>query len=351
MSAALLGQVPIFVGIPMAVLGLLATVSPAAANALQKIFQFWRAFAHACLSTESRGAKTIKSAPDPDLLINHKTDKVNIVFVRHCESTWNEVFNRGPIAERLLMMPFRIAKALINEAIQTPSGGSVFLDSPLSVEGTAQARSLLAVVEGKEMADKKGDDTEKSLKILRGTEGRSILVSSNLQRALETVAIGFWGRLQRTGERIHILSDLQETSANVDTMSLSKPKGLPPLLALGAALEYPQFEADKRFEVTENKGQKQMFEPGVHRIARFAGWCFDSKEASGNTIIVSGHSLYFKTFFQMYLGRNVDHISKKKKIVNAGAVAFTLERGSVDGKTLMRIDPSSISVVVGGFSK
>eukprot|EP00282_Hemiselmis_andersenii_P014404 CAMPEP_0114137502 /NCGR_PEP_ID=MMETSP0043_2-20121206/15808_1 /TAXON_ID=464988 /ORGANISM="Hemiselmis andersenii, Strain CCMP644" /LENGTH=351 /DNA_ID=CAMNT_0001231379 /DNA_START=14 /DNA_END=1069 /DNA_ORIENTATION=+ len=351
MSAALLGQVPIFVGIPMAVLGLLATVSPSAANALQKIFQIWRALAHAFLSTESRGMKSVKNAPDPDLLINHKTEKVNIIFVRHCESTWNEIFNRGPIVERLLMMPFRIFRALINETLQTPSGGSIFLDSPLSMEGTAQARSLLAIVEGKEKAEKKSDDADKSLRILRGMEGKSILISSNLQRALETMAIGFWGRLQRTGERIHILSDLQETSANVDTMSLSKPKGLPPLLSLGAALDYPQFEADKRFEMSENKGQKAMFEPGVNRISRFASWCFDSKEAAGNTVIVSGHSLYFKTFFQMYLGRGVDHIAKKKKIVNAGAVAFTLEKGAVDGKVMYRIDPSSISVVTGGFSK
>ncbi len=46
--------------------------------------------------------------------------------------------------------------------------------------------------------------------------------------------------------QIHINSDLQEISRNIDTMSLSKPKSLPPLLQLGAMLEYPQFEADKR---------------------------------------------------------------------------------------------------------
>lgn len=88
-------------------------------------------------------------------------------------------------------------------------------------------------------------------------------------------------------------------SRNVDTMSLSKPKGLPPLLSLGAVLEYPQFEADKRFDVGENRGQKLMFEPCLNRLSRFAGWCFDSKDAAGKVIIVNGHSLYFKSFFQM----------------------------------------------------
>ena len=84
-------------------------------------------------------------------------------------------------------------------------------------------------------------------------------------------------------------------------MSLSKPKGLPPLLSLGAVLEYPQFEAEKRFEVGENRGQKLMFEPCLNRLSRFAGWCFDSKDAAGKVIIVSGHSLYFKNFFQMWV--------------------------------------------------
>lgn len=50
-----------------------------------------------------------------------------------------------------------------------------------------------------------------------------------------------------------------------------------------------------------------------------------------------------------YLGRNVDHESKKKKIVNAGAVSFTLERAMHEGTTMYRIEPSSISVVCGGF--
>jgi hypothetical protein len=45
--------------------------------------------------------------PDPDLISNTRTDKVQVIFVRHCESTWNEVFNKGPIVERILLMPFR----------------------------------------------------------------------------------------------------------------------------------------------------------------------------------------------------------------------------------------------------
>jgi hypothetical protein len=49
--------------------------------------------------------------------------------------------------------------------------------------------------------------------------------------------------------------------------------------------------------------------------------------------------------------RGVQHEAKKLKIVNAGAVAITLERGIMDGVTVYRIDPASIKVVYGGFGK
>lgn len=64
-------------------------------------------------------------------------------------------------------------------------------------------------------------------------------------------------------------------------------------------------------------------------------------------IMTSDLSCFFPSC--RYLPRSVDHESKKKKIVNAGAVSFTLEKGTHDGKTLFRIDPSSISVMMGGF--
>eukprot|EP00281_Chroomonas_sp_CCMP1168_P033158 CAMPEP_0206244836 /NCGR_PEP_ID=MMETSP0047_2-20121206/18375_1 /ASSEMBLY_ACC=CAM_ASM_000192 /TAXON_ID=195065 /ORGANISM="Chroomonas mesostigmatica_cf, Strain CCMP1168" /LENGTH=348 /DNA_ID=CAMNT_0053670093 /DNA_START=57 /DNA_END=1103 /DNA_ORIENTATION=+ len=346
--ANLMGSMPFVLGVPVAVIGLLSAVSPSAANFLNKFFLFFRAFVHLVLTTESPKSK-IKKLPDPDLIANTPTQKVQVIFVRHAESTWNEVFNKGSGVERFALMPFRIIKALINELLVSASGSSVFLDSPLSDEGLIQARTLLAFVEGKGETEKKGDASDSLVRLLRGEEGKSILVSSNLQRSLETMTIGFWGRLQRSGERVHVLSDLQEISRNIDTFSLSHLKTLPPLLNLGASLEYPQFEADKRFEVSENKGQKEVFENAMDRITRFAEWLHTSKEAQGHTVIVGGHSLYFKTFFQCYVGKSIDHISKKKKIVNGGAVAFTFEKGIADGQTVYRVDPSSINIITGGF--
>ncbi len=95
--------------------------------------------------------------------------QVRVIFVRHCESTWNEVFNKGTLATRLLLMPIRLVNALINEVLYSPSGGSVFLDSPLSDDGLVQARSLKAFVEGKTETDvKKQDDVEQSVRVIRG---------------------------------------------------------------------------------------------------------------------------------------------------------------------------------------
>jgi hypothetical protein len=84
--------------------------------------------------------------------------------------------------------------------------------------------------------------------VLAGRSGKSVVVTSNLQRAIETAAIALWGRLQRTGEQVHVLSDLQEVSRNVDTMSLSDSAGLPPLLTLRDALAAPAFDPAKLLE-------------------------------------------------------------------------------------------------------
>ncbi len=66
-------------------------------------------------------------------------------------------------------MPIRFVNALINEVLYTPSGGSIFLDSPLSEDGLIQARSLKAFVEGKtEATVKKEDDTEQYVRVIRG---------------------------------------------------------------------------------------------------------------------------------------------------------------------------------------
>ena len=86
-------------------------------------------------------------------------------------------------------------------------------------------------------------------------------------------------------------------------------------------------------------------------LQAFNAWVFSRPE---DTIIVGGHSLWFKSFFQTYVPHTADLESKKKKIVNSGAVSFSLhksEHNNKDGMPMYRIDPESVSTVYGGFMR
>ena len=194
-----------------------------------------------------------------------------------------------------------------------------------------------------------------------GGGGKSVVVSSNLRRCIETAIIGLWGRFGKTPssqqqqqqQQLVIMSDLQEASRNVDTFSLSKPMGAPPLTQLAKLMDVPADRVTKMLEVTGNGGQKKIFESGLVRLQRFAAWCFDSPLTKGGdvTVIVSGHSLFFRTLFQAFLPHAEEHLAKTHKIANGGAVAITLQRGSVDGVMLYRIPTASIQTIYGGWSK
>lgn len=180
-----------------------------------------------------------------------------------------------------------------------------------------------------------------------------MVVSSNLRRCIETAALALWPRFQSASTQMVILSDLQEASRNVDTFSLSKPMGAPPLDALAKMVNSSPDKVAAMLELTANAGQKKMFESGLTRLERFAAWCFDSPQTKGGdvTVIVSGHSLFFRTLFQAFMPHASDHEAKRKKVSNGGAVALTLERGVVDGGMLYRIQADSIKTIYGGYTK
>ena len=67
-------------------------------------------------------------------------------------------------------------------------------------------------------------------------------------------------------------------------------------------------------------------------------------------VIIGGHSLWFRSFFLTFLPYEMSHISKQKKIVNGGVVAFDLIKARTrHGTNHFMIDPKSIEVVYGGF--
>ena len=85
----------------------------------------------------------------------------------------------------------------------------------------------------------------------------------------------------------------------------------------------------------------------MHEFCNFAFTRVDE-----DVIIVGGHSIWFRSFFKTYLPYSVDHPSKSRKIVNCGAVAFTLLKKTTDNNVpAFVIEPASVTTVYGGFTK
>jgi len=274
-----------------------------------------------------------------------------IVFIRHGESAWNEVFNRG----FNLGFISRIVRACFREARIFASPYSYFFDTPLNVEGIDQALEIASFLEA--APGSSNPTVAEVISCLRGdTAENSLIVSSNLRRALSTVAIGLWRRLDRTGERIVINSMCQEISRNVDCMASAEPGTIPHMEGpdcgdAARRMAHPKrdggaYAPEAIFNPSMNGGQKPLNERGVERLQAFADWAFTRPEC---TIIVGGHSLWFRNFFKAFLARSDEHVGKSQKMVNGGVVAFTLNVGPSPVGPGYWIEPGSITTVHGGF--
>ncbi|KAK3266742.1 hypothetical protein CYMTET_24659 [Cymbomonas tetramitiformis] len=298
-------------------------------------------YKHMLLSSDNKCKK--KKQPDSDLIKdNARLDVKNVVFIRHGESDWNDMFNRGYGP----MFPVRVIFGLLREIFLLPTEDSTFVDSPLSSLGVQQANSLLGFLE-KPPADTDPAAAEMAA-CIRGERGSSILVSSNLRRAIATGTVALWGRLQRTKESLHILSSLQEISRNPDTIALSKANGIPDLNRHRKDLG-DNFDPESLYDASHNQGNKTTKSTGLLRMQAFAKWVFETPE---DVVIATGHSLYFRNFFNTYLPQNVpDHPARKKKLTNCGVASFQLAKGICPqtGTTLFRIEPSSVLIVRGGY--
>ena len=224
--------------------------------------------------------------------------KKTLIFIRHGESTWNDTFNRSKMPWYFLP---RIVYACLYELSLLFVKDSWFFDSPLSPEGIDEALVLRKII---------NTDTHAMAKILAG-EGaeadKSIVVSSPLRRAVSTVAIALHDRLAKRKEKVKLLSSLQEVSFNPDTLCLAaKGKGPVPSWILKEATEAELGGVDAVKMYTEHMdasmyaGQKELRPKtgGLKRIQQFAKWCFEPEQDGKETIIVGGHSLYFKYFFK-----------------------------------------------------
>jgi len=277
-------------------------------------------------------------------------DSKIIVFIRHGESDWNHIFNDSKLwlLPRLVMGIIREVSMLMN------TQDSLFIDSALSDKGMRQAKTLRDALANYKKDNSKSEDFDKVMKALKGDDhGDSVLCSSPLRRATATGCIGLHSRLQKTREKIHILSSLQEMARNVDTSALATKEKLAEDSSLTKALG-ESFKMADHLDLDPKlyKGNKGLDRRAIQSFREFCEWCFKQKDKS--VIIVSaGHSIWFKSFFQVYLDANSTHPAANKKIMNCGVVAFNLERGvgrddSVDS---YKIDEDSITTLHMGFEK
>lgn len=228
---------------------------------------------------------------------------------------------------------------------------SWFVDSPLSNLGLSQVEELQRFIEsGEPTVDV---DVEFHLKVLRGETDslKSQLFSSGLRRSSSTVARCFHQRLtRRPDEKIVVLDSLQEISRNPDTLALTPAQ---------TAIQASWIEVhDKRCnfqEIYNNQtdmslytGNKSITSNGLKRLNEFCDFIF-SNDVKEKFVIVGGHSIWFRSFFNLFLPYSVQHVSKTKKIVNGGVVAFDLMMADTKRGPRYMIDPKTIKVIYGGF--
>ncbi|CAK0878042.1 unnamed protein product [Prorocentrum cordatum] len=274
--------------------------------------------------------------PDPGKSSGSVCKTKTIVFVRHGESSWNECFNRGVGLGALL----RVALALAQELAMLLSLDSLFFDSPLSREGLSQAEELRRFLECPDGSE------------LRGLCGAAVLASSCLRRAACTGLLAFRWALG-DGRPVWALSCLQEISRNVDTLTLCAAHRPPPLPAPLPGGPAPGSLPAGCLQAAYNFGNKGLAGNGGQRLEAFCEWAFSdcSPAALQPAVVVFGHSLWFRTFFQVFLPHAAYHECKHAKIVNCGVVAFELELlgGSESGRTEYRVRPGSVRTLYGGF--
>jgi hypothetical protein len=150
--------------------------------------------------------KTWKEPRAPKFSVVHKTETKTVIFLRHGESTWNETFNKGDRSKLNFYLQFlpNVVKAFVVEwyfMVTGQDSQSWFFDAPLSEKGKAQAEGVRKFL--------KTDltyTTPREARLIRlmlgdppdGEEGKkaggssSQLVSSNLRRAISTLATGMW---------------------------------------------------------------------------------------------------------------------------------------------------------------
>lgn len=230
-----------------------------------------------------------------------------------------------------------------------PSCRSWFYDAPLSNLGISQADELAKFLKEKPLT---GPEAE-HIRILRADPGtpNSKILCSNLRRAVSTVACGFRDRLsRRPDDKILIIPALQEVSRNPDTLALTPAHThfqAAWIEKMSTVCDFSEILSSQT-DVSLHIGNKPLNTNGLKRMLEFCEFLY-SPSVKEDYVIVGGHSIWFRYFFNLFLPYSVHHVSKNKKIVNGGVVTFELMKAETRRGPKYMIDPKTIQVVYGGF--
>lgn len=338
-------------------------------NLIKKTTVYASSVAHLFLSNEKKGLKTLSKEMDSDASVISESQlkgSRTIYFVRHGESQWNYVFNRG----FGLSFPLRLARGLLLELTSLfDHRNSFFVDAPLSDRGLEQVEELrkflnkvndpfLTDAEVEALRSKHVDVLRADAKKGEKLSKKSIIVTSNLRRAAHTAAIAFMDRFERTKEKLFVNDALQEMARNVDAFALAGEAfdAVPYTGITNVAKDKGTLksivEETVKFDVESNAGNKGIGRRGATDCLRFAHWATSPSAVPKEceAIIATGHSIYFKEFFKLFLPSASEHDAKTKKIVNCGVIAFELKKYEHEKKGVFySIDEKSIETVYGGF--
>jgi broad specificity phosphatase PhoE len=275
-----------------------------------------------------------------------------IIFLRHGESTWNDTFNKGDRSTGQFLKGFvpNLFQSFATEWYFLISGKcqeSWFFDSPLSHKGISQAHGVQTYLRNKDAAYSTPKEAH-LIKVLKGdSEEKCQLMSSNLRRAISTISIALQDRLDKKlkGDKIMILTELQEVSFNPDALSIHPAKGA--LVDSWMDSEQVKEIYKTQCDTSRNAGNKSIKSNGLERMEAFCKIVFEDVDAKN--VVATGHSYWFRSFFQTYLPHSFDHVSKKKKLINGGVAGFTLKRKKTDAGYKYMIEAQSIVTLYGGF--
>jgi len=198
-------------------------------------------------------------------------------------------------------------------------------------------------------------DVPEILEMLYTPTENSVMVASNLRRAISTAVIAFWKRFTARGssEKLYILSCLQEFGPAADTQTELKENETPE--ASQHEIQCGLLDSERLNEFYRgrlagmynygNKTNNSRDDPAP--CIDFCKWCFSQPK---DVIIATGHSLWFRIFCRHLNPGDPGSVLAKHKLKNCGVVGFRIAQiteGS--GNVSYRIAPRSITLAYGGF--